>query len=385
MAKRRRIGLLFSYSEAWIAGTYYVLNIIQALKKIPSKQQPIIYIISNDLENFNLVKKETKYPYLRFVSMPIVSPKYTVLEKLINSIALKVKISKVISKKPLRAPIDFLYPFEEDIAVKNLQKVNWVPDFQEIHLPHLFTSEILEHRKTKQETIICKGDWVVFSSKDSQKDFNFLYPEAKPKQFVLPFAVTLPDFKKQPIALLLQKYNLKERYFFIPNQFWAHKNHMLVLETVLFLKLKGINVSVAFSGKENDHRNKDYFGSLKQFVFENKLEDHIHFLGFLPREDQLQLMKNAIAIVQPSKFEGWSTVVEDAKALGVFILVSSLAVHKEQINENAAFFNPNNVEELAVLLEKYWEIPPKVTQIDYTKNIISFANSFMELVSKASI
>ncbi len=39
------------------------------------------------------------------------------------------------------------------------------------------------------------------------------------------------------------------------------------------------------------------------------------FLGFIDRGEQLQLMKNSIAIVQPSLFEGWSTVVEDTKAM----------------------------------------------------------------------
>ena len=31
--------------------------------------------------------------------------------------------------------------------------------------------------------------------------------------------------------------------------------------------------------------------------------------------DQLRLMKESLGVIQPSLFEGWSTVIEDAKAL----------------------------------------------------------------------
>jgi hypothetical protein len=35
-------------------------------------------------------------------------------------------------------------------------------------------------------------------------------------------------------------------------------------------------------------------------------------------------MKNATAIMQPSLFEGWSTVIEDAKSLQVPVIASDL-------------------------------------------------------------
>ncbi len=36
------------------------------------------------------------------------------------------------------------------------------------------------------------------------------------------------------------------------------------------------------------------------------------------------------ALINPSQFEGWSTTVEEAKSLGVKMLLSDLEVHKEQ-------------------------------------------------------
>ena len=90
-------------------------------------------------------------------------------------------------------------------------------------------------------------------------------------------------------------------------------------------------------------------------------------------------------MVQPSKFEGWSTVVEDAKALNQFILVSDLAVHQEQLQNNMAFFDPDDDKELALLLKKYWEEQPKVAPYNYNEDRLSFAKDFMNMARKMRI
>jgi hypothetical protein len=50
-------------------------------------------------------------------------------------------------------------------------------------------------------------------------------------------------------------------------------------------------------------------------------------VGFIDRAEQTMLLKNAISIVQPSLFEGWSTVVEDAKALNQYMILSDIPVN----------------------------------------------------------
>ena len=110
------------------------------------------------------------------------------------------------------------------------------------------------------------------------------------------------------------------------------------------------------------------------------LEKHIRFLGFIDREEQLCLLDNSIAVIQPSLFEGWSTVVEDARALNKFIILSGLDVHQEQINENVHFFNPKNEKELAKILNRYYVEKPKTVILDYKNNIKEFANKFIDLV-----
>lgn len=74
-------------------------------------------------------------------------------------------------------------------------------------------------------------------------------------------------------------------------------------------------------------------------------------LGLIPREDQLALLKSAIAIIQPSFFEGWNTSIEDAKVLKQQVVCSNILVHIEQMNDNAFYFDPNDDVELSNICE----------------------------------
>ena len=84
MGKTARIGLFFSYNEEWIAGTYYILNIIKALKLLPSPDQPEIVIITKEKKHYTYVVKETAYPKLSYCIYPIQASKYTILDRVVN-------------------------------------------------------------------------------------------------------------------------------------------------------------------------------------------------------------------------------------------------------------------------------------------------------------
>jgi glycosyltransferase involved in cell wall biosynthesis len=150
------------------------------------------------------------------------------------------------------------------------------------------------------------------------------------------------------------------------------------------LKAKGIEITVAFTGNTNDYRNPHYFTELKAFVEEHNIGSNIKFLGFIDRRDQLQLMNNAIAIIQPSLFEGWSTVVEDAKLMNKFLLVSDIEIHREQlVNSSARFFDPHNVDQLVQLLQQASEqqsSPLLFENNTYHENVEKFGRTFLQII-----
>ncbi|NND62541.1 MAG: glycosyltransferase [Flavobacteriaceae bacterium] len=379
MAQRNRVGLVFTYNESWIGGVYYFLNLVSSLNLVHDVNKPVISIISRNRESYDFLKKQTNYPYLEYYYE---SKSLSLFHKGVNRGLKLLNLPKAFNSRVNRGELDMIYQYYADSSIEMNPKVYWIPDFQEKFLPKFFSAEEIKQRQDLYEQIADQGQHVAFSSYNALSHFETFFPNSKIQKHVLQFAVTHPDYKLEEAKAIRGKHNLPERYFFTPNQFWEHKNHKVVLKSVKYLKDKGIEIVVAFSGNENDYRNKDYLDSLKDYIRINNLSEQIYFLGFLPRIDQLTLMKNAISIIQPSLFEGWSTVVEDAKALNSYLILSNLEVHKEQIDVNVTFFDPKNEIELAVILEKYSKEDATVVIKNYTENIVRFGNSFIALIEK---
>lgn len=199
---------------------------------------------------------------------------------------------------------------------------------------------------------------LVLSGRDAEKDFRNLYPDSKAVIRTLSFHTMMPDelFSGNPVEIQ-HKYGLPDKFLICSNQFWIHKNHMLVFEAMAKLHSAGRTVHLVCTGPTEDYRFPGYFNQIKQMLTDLKLNDYVHILGIIPRNDQLQLMRRSLAVVQPSLFEGWSTVVEDARALGKILILSDLEVHKEQAPEHAVFFDRHSSNDL---LNKISEILPKL-------------------------
>jgi glycosyltransferase involved in cell wall biosynthesis len=151
-----------------------------------------------------------------------------------------------------------------------------------------------------------------------------------------------------------RQYALPERFFLLANQFSHHKNHLVVFEAARILRARGVPVVVACTGSTYGFRGNDYLERVHAFLEQHSLSDAIRILDLIPRADQVALMRRAIAMLQPSRFEGWSTVVEDARTLGKPIVVSDIGVHREQSPPRAVFAPVDDAEAWADAMEVLW-------------------------------
>jgi glycosyltransferase involved in cell wall biosynthesis len=78
-------------------------------------------------------------------------------------------------------------------------------------------------------------------------------------------------------------------------------------------------------------------------------------LGVVPYPDLMGFMRHAVAVINPSKFEGWSTTVEEAKSMGKSVLLSDISVHREQAPDRAVFFSSDEAGELAGAMADAWD------------------------------
>lgn len=79
----------------------------------------------------------------------------------------------------------------------------------------------------------------------------------------------------------------------------------------------------------------------KEVVLKN-----VHFLGNLHPEQVLQLMLRASIFVSPTKYEPFGLAILEAAKAGCALALSDINTLKEIWGDNAAYFDPDNVEEV---------------------------------------
>ncbi|WKT93362.1 glycosyltransferase family 1 protein [Brucella anthropi] len=377
MAKRARVIIPFNYDEGWTGGNYYISNLVSSLNYLSADEQPEVFILSHNQDSFAFIAETAAYPRLRRISSLMIGDIDGGLYKRLRVLS---KLLPRFAKKKIL--YDAVFPFPIDTKERR-KTICWIPDFQEKALPHLFSEEELAYRMQQHLYYINNFDNILFSSNAAKDDFKKYYPEAQNKLHVMPFAVgSVPESVNH--KSVLERLGVGDNFFYCPNQFWMHKNHIAVIEAVSILAKRGIYINVAFSGKELDRRDPAHVINLKKKVAELGLVDQIKFLGFISKEDQYVLIDSANAMLQPSLFEGWSTVVEEAKSKSKFIIASDIAVHREQLSTNALFFNPHDSHNLAQVIEQRLRDHVECVEIDYDEHRRRFARNFINIVKSVS-
>lgn len=221
--------------------------------------------------------------------------------------------------------------------------VGYIADLQHKYYPDFFTKDECEARDALIEALLHDAKAIVVNSGAVKDDIDKFYPAHKSKVFALPFAAApVTEWFMKENEDVQVRYNLPEKYFMISNQFWMHKLHITAFEALYKMRGSGggRDVHIVCTGKEEDYRSPGYFNSLKKKIEQLGLENHIKFLGHIPKIDQIHIMQKAIAVLQPTLFEGGpgGGSVYDAISLGVPALLSDIPVNLEIQNERNLFF-----------------------------------------------
>ena len=120
-----------------------------------------------------------------------------------------------------------------------------------------------------------------------------------------------------------------------------------MVKALEILDKRGLKPRLVLSGRQQDPRHPEWFAQLKTSIDNSSVNKQIKMLGLIPYEDVINLNAGALAIINPSRFEGWSTSVEEAKALGTPLILSNLPVHIEQTQNAGNYFDPDDADALA--------------------------------------
>lgn len=231
----------------------------------------------------------------------------------------------------------------------------WFPDLQHQKLTQYFSRQEFWRREFCFRAQAKHNRHVMVSSHDAKDDTLLYYPTLSADRIhVVRFATPVMQRpSRDQIDATMKKYSIDGPYYFLPNRFWAHKNHLTVVEMLAMAKKKNKSITVIACGNPSDSRNPQHFDRLMTRVADLQLETQFRYIGQVPGDDLTPLAINSRALINPSLFEGWSTTVEEAKALGIPMILSDLDVHREQCGDGAAYFERESPEDLLRVIEEF--------------------------------
>lgn len=374
--QRLKIGIVFNFRKGWTGGIIYIINLINSLNFLEEQAQPEVIVFYNpNLEEF---LKDMKYAHIKFVpwNFPGFYKGYLTTWLTRKNIFVEDMIEEF--------KLDGIYPVNDrPIAGSKRIKakiIAWLPDVQHKFYPHFFGWKRTFLRDIRFKLILKNTKDLVVSSADVKSHFHKFYKIKKNLNIhTLKFVSIIDNFSFPPMEELTLKYGIPQKYFIVSNSFTNHKNHFVILNALNILKNKGSKIHFVFTGKMEFKGNEEYIKKIRLMVSENKLEPHVSFLGIIPRHDQLGIMKNSIAVVQPSLFEGWSTVIEDAKSIQVPVIASDLPVNIEQLGEKGNYFSPHDAQSLANILTTFSDQNTICEYAQYDERVRHFAKAFISI------
>ncbi len=255
--------------------------------------------------------------------------------------------------------ISVLFPCAYPLGPIGIPWVGYLPDFQHKYLPEFFSREEIARRDETIGKRIEEAPALIVTSETAKQDILKYYPGCTKPIHVIPFSPAPRRAWLEAEGDVRTKYGFAEdmKYFLISNQFWIHKDHPCAFRALARLHAQNgyQDLHIVCTGATEDYRNPDYLKELQAANQELGIGDHVHFLGYIPKADQILLMKHSIGVIQPTLYEGspGGGEIEDAVSLGIPSIVSDIPVNLEISEPTVTFFRKGDEADLAEKMKDF--------------------------------
>lgn len=359
-----KIGILSTTFLNWAGGVDFLRLISYALND--HKKYQIFIIVPQSNTFYKSIKKKIKSYVVLLVNLFIKTNKKSSYESSAKSNSFIEYLNEMrencaeiiyyngslpnLKKKVIEKGIQLILPSFQSLGSRfPVLWVGYIADFQHKYYPDFFSKDEIEGRNRDFNKILSTTNYIIVNSNAVREDLNRFSNFKAKKIITLPFS---PIATKNHLDLLMEpgmKAVDKDKYFLISNQFWKHKGHLTAFQALKIIIQKGYNVKLFCTGNTSDYRFPRYFQELQRYIDNNSIKDHAVFLGTLPKTEQIKLMINSLALIQPTLFEGGpgGGAVYNAISLGVPVILSDIKINREITNYEVTFFESESSEDLA--------------------------------------
>lgn len=363
-----KLGVYFDL-ELQAGGAYQeALNAALLVKDLPAKiAEPIFF--TNHRKNIELLKE--KGIEAKLVPLPLLRRLMLLLRRRITHnriLGVWRKIAGLNSFERHFADhgVDLVYFLSLSSSANDLEELNYISTAwdnchrDDMEFPEARAGRIFEVRERKYRSVLPKAVAILVDSVVGKHNLVRRYGIDEERIHVTPlmpaFGTQVKEeaYRKHYIDIR-GKYKLDIPYVFYPAQFWAHKNHVYLLEGLRCLEdLYAVKVGAIFSGVD-----KGNLAHVRHVSESLGLSERIRFIGFVPNEEMVYLYRQCLALVMPTYFGPTNLPPIEAFRLEVPVLYSDKVGLREQVGDAALLMDLQAPESMAAQLNSLIKSPEK--------------------------
>lgn len=253
----------------------------------------------------------------------------------------------------LLPPSDVYHATEHLLPCLNRRTVMTVHDLIFKVLPDTHTWKNRAFLSTAMPIFLKRADALISVSQQTKRDLESIYGVPSERVTVIPEGISShfrPASLDSPISREIRQRH--GEYFLMVGTLEPRKNHSAVLRAMARLHAQGCETRLVIAGGQGWK-----FSPVERQVSALGLDDRVDFVGYVPEESLPALYSNALALLQPSLYEGFGFPVLEAMACAAPTLVSDRSSLPELAGDSALTVNPDDTEALSDALLRLATLP----------------------------
>jgi glycosyltransferase involved in cell wall biosynthesis len=242
---------------------------------------------------------------------------------------------------PIRRRYDGLdvvhYPLTIALPKTGLPSVVTVHDLQHLDLPKLFGRAERAFRRYAYEGSAREADAVVVPSQFVRRSVVERLGILPERVHAIPHGIDHARFRPASEP--------REHFLLYPARPWPHKNHQRLFEAFALLRRERPELELVLTGGGHEGRPAPAGVTVRGLVSEDELAS---------------LYRRAACLVFPSLYEGFGQPPLEAMASGCPVAVSRAGSLPEACGDAAAFFDPEDPDDIAAVVAAVLESPERL-------------------------
>jgi glycosyltransferase involved in cell wall biosynthesis len=177
--------------------------------------------------------------------------------------------------------------------------------------------------------------------------------------------------------------HLQTRILFYPAQFWAHKNHLNLINAVKLLATteESTDITYELHLTGSDQGNESF---IREHVHSLGLSQKVFFHGFVDQAEISDLYDLAFALTYPSLLGPDNLPPLEAMSRGCPVATADIEGAREVYGDSAAYFDPLDATSIANAIESLAFEKPRLATIENGKTLAASrtTKNYVEIIFK---